>query len=616
MDPINRVVRRMRSRWTLVNWIYAAGWAMLAVLAVTALLLVVQRLFAIAIPMWAFAVAPAVALVLSVIDVWRRRPDEYQAAVKLDSVLGLKDQISTALYVRQHNETDPSTSGFRKPVLEQAVRAATAASIHRAMPLRLPRIWGVVVPASLVVILVAWLMPPMDLMGLEQARRQRQQQQAAAVQSQEQVVRTVSTLKQTQRDNPAGLDEQTVQAMKQLASLSSENLTDPLKKRQAVAALSDVQEKLGEKARQKQSQLDRTQAMFSQLDSPDEGPVGDFADALKRGDYQAAQKHLQNIAQALDQGDAAQKQQLQHQVQNMQQQLQQMAQQQKQMQQQAQQNAQQQLQNAGVSKQQIQQLKQQGFQPQQVQQALQQQGRSQQQAQQQAQQIQQQMQQSQQSGQCSQCAGGMAQSMQQMQQASQQGQSAQPGAFQGQQNLQQMTQMQSQLNRMRMAQQQAQQAMQSMSQQGQQGQQGQQMAQGGSSGQGQQPQQQNPLATPLDQQSSSGVGPGIGSGSGGSPVGQHRQMSSYHTKIEESPSQGQGRVIASWQERGQMSKGQANVTFDQAVTEARQNAERAVTEDRVPRRYHRSIKDYFDQLPNQVEADQAPSGPKGPPAPR
>ena len=45
-------------------------------------------------------------------------------------------------------------------------------------------------------------------------------------------------------------------------------------------------------------------------------------------------------------------------------------------------------------------------------------------------------------------------------------------------------------------------------------------------------------------------------------------------------------------------------------TAAVQSAERAVTEDRVPRRYHEAVKDYFQQLPEDPNAGKAPAAPR------
>ena len=44
------------------------------------------------------------------------------------------------------------------------------------------------------------------------------------------------------------------------------------------------------------------------------------------------------------------------------------------------------------------------------------------------------------------------------------------------------------------------------------------------------------------------------------------------------------------------------MTFNQAVQEARAEGERAVSEQRVPKRYHRAIKQYLGNLP-EVPAD-------------
>lgn len=127
-----------------------------------------------------------------------------------------------------------------------------------------------------------------------------------------------------------------------------------------------------------------------------------------------------------------------------------------------------------------------------------------------------------------------------------------------------MAQMQNQLQRMQQQQQQMQQAMQQLNQGG---------GQGGQLG-GNQP--------------------------GGNPYGQHSSYDPTSTHAANDIQQGNGRVIASWSETGEMTAGEANVEYNQAVTDARTAAERAVTEDRVPRRYHDGIRDYFQQLPDDL----------------
>jgi len=69
-----------------------------------------------------------------------------------------------------------------------------------------------------------------------------------------------------------------------------------------------------------------------------------------------------------------------------------------------------------------------------------------------------------------------------------------------------------------------------------------------------------------------------------------------------------GKSIVSWRPDGQVERGESTVTHDTAVTEARHDAEQAVTEDRVPKRYHGPIRDYFNQLPAPSETTPAKAG--------
>ena len=140
--------------------------------------------------------------------------------------------------------------------------------------------------------------------------------------------------------------------------------------------------------------------------------------------------------------------------------------------------------------------------------------------------------------------------------------------------------MQNQLQRMQQQQQQMQQAMQQLNQQGG----GQGGGQGGNAPPGQ-----------------------WSTAPGGDPYGSHASYNPTHTHAANDIQQGHGRVIASWSENGEMAVGDAQVEYNQAVTDARTAAEHAVTEDRVPRRYHDGIRDYFQQLPDEV-SDAAEDG--------
>ncbi|MEL7089860.1 MAG: hypothetical protein AAGL98_15680, partial [Planctomycetota bacterium] len=111
-----------------------------------------------------------------------------------------------------------------------------------------------------------------------------------------------------------------------------------------------------------------------------------------------------------------------------------------------------------------------------------------------------------------------------------------------------------------------------------------------------------------------GIGPGDGQGSGGNPLGESRAPMTTGSRVERDLQDGHGgRVLSSWQRDGQPGDGTSNLTFNRAVDEARSEAERAVSEQRVPKRYQRSIREYFGNLPEAPPA--APADAVAPTAP-
>jgi hypothetical protein len=86
-----------------------------------------------------------------------RRPTADVAAVKIDEVLGLKEKYSTALYAR--SLADP----FAQASVRDAERAADEVSLYNRFPLKFPKQWFGTAAIFLAAILVAELMPPLQL---------------------------------------------------------------------------------------------------------------------------------------------------------------------------------------------------------------------------------------------------------------------------------------------------------------------------------------------------------------------------------------------------------------------------------------------------------------------
>lgn len=596
MQAIQQTIGRARVRVFLQDFMDGLAASTLAMLLAATLLLIADRLLSLSLHWGFYAALAGAVLAAAPVIAWLRRPDDNKVATLIDQRLHLKDQLATALYA-QRMTNDP----FAQQVIRDAHRTAENIDLKEAFRLRAHRAWGWTAPVAALLALLAVFLVPMDLLGRESARQQAaaEEQEAAAVEQQlVQAVAAVRELRDTSRDSSEM--QEASDELRELAGLTRQELKNPEMRRQAMAKLSSVQDKLGQAADQQEAQFNTVQAMLSRLDVNEKGPADKFADALRRGDFEAAAQALDDLAKEVESMSPEDRAAMERQLNSLADQLNQAAQQAAQQQAQQQQQTQQTLQNAGLSQQQIQQLQQQNFNPQAVQQALQQNGMSPQQAQQTAQQVQQQQQQQKNSGQCGSCASGLASSLGQMSRNSssgqgKQGQSNQQGQQQGGQQsfsqaagqagsqLSQMAQMQNALQQMRQA----------------------QGSSGASGSKNSNPFQQSQIP------SGGGVGGSkAGTGSGGNPLGnKETQLTGYQTEAKGDIGEGQGKVIASWMEYGEMAKGDANVSFDQAVTEAKHDAEQAITDDRVPRRYHEAVREYFNQLPD-TPAKVAPRAPR------
>jgi len=158
----------------------------------------------------------------------------------------------------------------------------------------------------------------------------------------------------------------------------------------------------------------------------------------------------------------------------------------------------------------------------------------------------------------------------------------QQAAKQVNQQLKQMAQSQQQANQMRQAQQRTEQAMQKMA--------------------GRQGSQSKGASPPPSGQASSSTSIAKGYGSGKQrrtrppqPIG---SINSHKLRVDSKRrSDSGGKVMTSWTDKGEPAKGEAAVEFNTAVTQATADAEKAINDDRVPKKYHGPVADYFKQLP-------------------
>ena len=611
MKSINRVLARARRRLLIQRFITSWGWLAVLALGVATVLVLVERLAAV--PIWPGVYAViigAVPLIAALWYGWATCPTMDDTAAKVDDRLHLKDQMTSALFAARLDQ-DP----FARRVIDQAVETSGQVNLAESFPVGLGRGWPWVVPTMLAFALAATMVPTMDLMGLDQARKDQTQRQSDAQQSKEQVVEAVKAIEMVNAMGD-GLDgkhphEGMAEGLKDLAQLARQDLSDPKARQQAAAKLSEARQSLAQQAEKTQRQLELSENALSRLDPKESGPADKMVQAMRRGDFEAASEAVKELADAVEKLDPEQRRQLEDQLDQLAQQLEQAARDQAHQQAEAQRQIESAMRQAGLSQEQAQEALDrtgQGQQSQDLQQWLKQQGMTAQQAQEMARQLQEMQNQKDGYRNASQQSQQMAQAMERMSQTTNrnpndpQDGSGQPSE-QFRQSSKEMSRAFSELAKMREELRQAQRAQgqcdrainrladgQPMG--GSESQQGQQQARGG-------------------QQGANGWGQNAGNSDGGDPIGAHRRMGGYQSRAEGDLGESQGRTIASWMSDEEATSGDAGVAFNEAVTQARNDAERAITEDRVPRRYHDAVIEYFNQLPDQADQVTSP-----PPAPR
>jgi hypothetical protein len=555
---LNLVGRRMRTS----RFLACLSWALTIGAGVALLLMLVDRLPAESFMPWMW-VAPSLAgmAVLAAIAATRvNRPTEHVLALEVDTQLNLREKLSTALHCRHRD--DP----FAQAAVEDAIGVARNPSVHerakRAFAVRLPGSWWVSPSLAMIVVMVSML-GQFDAFAGDDTT---DPAQVEAIRNVNQGVETfVNDLKEQSELNEevqALLDD-----MLNESNDASNVKSEEDARRNAIKKLNDIKNRLediteGEKAKG----LDALDRKLSDLNIPSDGPAKEMAEALAKGDFEAANKALKDLQQKVEAGEmnAADQDKLAEQMEDLANQMQQLAQQQDQLKKA--------LEQAGMNPQLA-------NQPQALQQAIQNNQNLNQQQQQQLQQMAQAQQMA-----CQACQG-LGNALQQM---AQQAGNQQQGNQQGQMG-QQMGQ---QLSDLEMAQQLIKQAQAAAN-----------ACQGKCNNLGQGLGNQQLAQQP--QQGQGGQGQN-GQGAGGKgPIAK----TPFKTQAQKSDTgMNPGDIIASQFFDGAEIRGESKTTLANIIAQVSGGAEEGQAEEIVHRRYEEAHKHYFGELENLTRADAPQPG--------
>jgi len=270
-----------------------------------------------------YAAAAALVLAAAWSFIVARKP--ISVARTLDDRAGLKESLSTALYI------EGQTDSWAHAMIETAVEKARRVNVPQALPLEAPRLWPVPVASALALALVWMFMPKIDLSGkhaaqiAEAAKQQEVLTVKAEVQAQEKKLDDLLRKAKVEESLADGDREGEGEKPK-------ENDPESLR-RAAVKKLTNVAEQL-EKMREdeKAPQMAAMKEQLKQLRQPGQGPLNEFSRQLSRGDFNKAQASLEELSKQL--GDAAmppeQREELKKQLENLSKQMETLADAQKQ----------------------------------------------------------------------------------------------------------------------------------------------------------------------------------------------------------------------------------------------------------------------------------------------
>ena len=325
MDQIREQVKRAQRRLSLelfVNRLLRC-WFVALVLAVVAIAVPkfwsIGHLFANGLPAnWSLgcAIAGVVAgLAFALAWTWLRGRSELEAAVEIDRRYGLKERVASSLSLTPNDaETDAG-----KALLTDAMRAVGRIDVDEKFKIRFQqRAWLPVVPALLAIVLAVFVdnQDAQSSVDPKPPTLTKEQHDNATKKLRERLEKRRKEAAKKGLKDAEGLFRELEKQTEKMAEAKDADRKDSLVK------INDLAKQL-EKRRQQLGGQQQLKKQFEKLNNMNKGPADKMVDAMKKGDFKAAQQELQKLKQQLENGklDKQAKEELQQQLKQIQQKL-------------------------------------------------------------------------------------------------------------------------------------------------------------------------------------------------------------------------------------------------------------------------------------------------------
>jgi len=300
MNAIESQVARARRRLWLNRWIGQWGWSLSIATGVWLLVWIADRLFSLHWPMGLAALAGVgLSLAASVVWLMLTRDSAHLAAAALDSAAGLRERVSTSLDVQAD-----SPNAFEAAVVSDAERSVTGLTPRKFLPVR----WSgslSISGAMLALALLSLLLPEFDLLNREEAAAQAQELSARRNRVHKALSKPIAVVKKVAQQNP-DLDLQD----------DADRLDDPLDgrragdtdfiRRETLKQLDHLRDALSKKADAEKFRSHReTKKRLRQIGEPSDpkSELTELMSHLAAGEFDAAEKEVkkrQNLQKQLE----------------------------------------------------------------------------------------------------------------------------------------------------------------------------------------------------------------------------------------------------------------------------------------------------------------------------
>ena len=313
MDQIREQVRRAHRRLSLELFLNRLLRCWFATLVLAVVAIAVPKLWAVEqLPgNWSLrcvVVGFVSGLLIAMVWTWLRGRSELEAAVEIDRRYGLKERIASSLSL----STEEAETPAGQALLTDAMRAVGRIDVDEKFKIRFQRrAWLPLVPALLAFVLAMFVDNRIAESSVEPkapALTQKQHDNATKKLRERLANRRKEAAKKGLKD-AEGLFRDLEKKTEQMAKAKG------VDRKRSLVKINDLAKQL----KKRRKQLGGEQQMrkqFAKLNNLNKGPADKMVEAMKKGDFKAAQQELQKLKQQLENGkfDKQAKKELQQQL--------------------------------------------------------------------------------------------------------------------------------------------------------------------------------------------------------------------------------------------------------------------------------------------------------------